>query len=65
MAGLLTAFRITLLLVGGLAALILAYFVIGMAMFPFGPFGMVGFVFLLLAAYFLIGRWVLRRIVHA
>ena len=56
-----SALRIILLLIGSIAAFLLAYLVIGMMAFLFWPFGLV-LLPLLVGAYFLIGRWVLRRL---
>jgi hypothetical protein len=54
--------RIILLLTGGLAAFLLVFAAFSPVAYVLGPAGLVAMVFVMLGAYFLIGRWVLRRL---
>ena len=57
------ALRIILLLAGGLAAFVLTFFLIGAVAWLMPPgVAMIFAVLVMLAAYFLIGRWVFRRL---
>ncbi len=62
MAQLWNPLRMILLIAAGLAAFLAFLFLAGFAAYPFGVYGTIALVFVLLGAYFLIGRWVLRRL---
>jgi hypothetical protein len=50
------------LIVTVLIFFIFIFFVAGIIAYPFGPYGFVAVVFVMLGAYFLVGRWLFRRL---